>query len=105
MPSPSVAEPPASGAPLERVTIPVTGMTCAACQSFVQRTLAGEAGVRDATVNLMMHNATVVFDPSVVSTEGLVEKIRSTGYGAEMPVTGESAFEKQTKDDAEQLRE
>jgi Cu+-exporting ATPase len=44
---------------VERVNIPVTGMTCAACQSFVQRTLAGEVGVQGATVNLMLHNATV----------------------------------------------
>ena len=31
-----------------RVTIPITGMTCAACQSFIQRTLASQAGVQDA---------------------------------------------------------
>jgi len=49
----------ASPATLERVTIPISGMTCAACQSFIQRTLAGEAGVRDAAVNLMLNNATV----------------------------------------------
>ena len=47
----------------ERITIPVTGMTCAACQSFIQRTLAEQAGVQDAAVNLMLHNATVTFDP------------------------------------------
>jgi P-type Cu+ transporter len=51
----------ASPATLERVTIPISGMTCAACQSFIQRTLAGEAGVQDASVNLMLHNATVTF--------------------------------------------
>jgi P-type Cu+ transporter len=71
---------------VERVNIPVTGMTCAACQSFIQRTLAGEAGVQDATVNLMLHNATVTFDRRVISPSGLIEKIRSTGYGAELPV-------------------
>jgi hypothetical protein len=35
--------------------IPVTGMTCAACQSFVQKMLAGQPGVKDASVNLMLH--------------------------------------------------
>jgi Cu+-exporting ATPase len=95
----------ASTATLERVEIPVTGMTCAACQSFVQRTLAGEAGVQDATVNLMLHNATVTFDPRVVSTAGLVDKIRSTGYGAELPVQNVSVLEAQEKNDEEQLRE
>src|SRR5260370_27859208 len=75
----------ASPATLERVTIPISGMTCAACQSFVQRTLVGEAGVQDASVNLMLHNATVTFDTSVTSTAGLLEKIRGTGYDAQMP--------------------
>ncbi|HUA91900.1 MAG TPA: heavy metal translocating P-type ATPase [Terracidiphilus sp.] len=92
-------------ATLERVSIPVTGMTCAACQSFVQRTLVGEAGVRDATVNLMLHNAAVTFDPRVTSPAHLVEKIRSTGYGAEMPIAAESALEAQERNDEEQLRE
>jgi Cu+-exporting ATPase len=92
------------GATLSRVEIPVTGMTCAACQSFIQRTLAGEAGVRQATVSLMMHSATVAFDPRVVSTERLVEKIRSTGYGAEVPAAAESAVAAQERNDAEQVR-
>ena len=78
---------------LRRVTIPVTGMTCAACQSFVQGTLADEAGVRDAAVNLMLSNATVTFDPRLASPAGLVEKIRSTGYGAEMPAADASVLE------------
>jgi P-type Cu+ transporter len=92
-------------ATLERVDIPVSGMTCAACQSFVQRTLAGEAGVQDASVNLMLHNATVTFDPLVTSPPSLVEKIRSTGYGADLPVLNESVLDAQEKHDEEQLRE
>jgi P-type Cu+ transporter len=90
---------------LEKVSFPVTGMTCAACQSFVQRTLAGEAGVQDATVNLMLHNATVTFDPRVTSLAGLVDTVRGTGYGAEMPVANESVLEAQERNDEEQLRE
>ncbi|QNI31264.1 copper-translocating P-type ATPase [Alloacidobacterium dinghuense] len=95
----------ASTGTLERVNIPVTGMTCAACQSFIQRTLAGESGVQDATVNLMLHNATVTFDPRVITPSGLVEKIRSTGYGAELPVANESVLAAQEKNDEDQLRE
>ena len=33
----------------------------------------------------MMHNATVEFDPSVTSTERLVDAIRATGYEAQVP--------------------
>src|SRR6266481_7904092 len=95
----------ASPTTLERVTIPISGMTCAACQSFVQRTLAGEGGVQDANVNLMLHNATVTFDASVISTAGLVEKIRGTGYGAEMPALDQSILDEQEKHDEDQLLE
>jgi P-type Cu+ transporter len=94
-----------SASTLERVSIPVSGMTCAACQSFIQRTLADVAGVESAAVNLMLHNATVTFDPQIVSTAGLVEKIRNTGYGAEMPVADISVIEAQEKNDEDQLRE
>jgi len=89
----------------ERVTIPVTGMTCAACQSFVQRTLAGQPGVRDANVNLMLNNATVLFDPAVATVSGLVDAVRGTGYGAEMPALLESAIAEQEENDKEQTRE
>jgi P-type Cu+ transporter len=92
-------------ADLEKVSFPVTGMTCAACQSFIQRTLKAEAGVQDATVNLMLHNATVTFDPRVASTAELVKKVRSTGYGAELPVANESVLEAQEKNDEDQVRE
>jgi Cu+-exporting ATPase len=91
--------------PPERVTIPVTGMTCAACQSFIQRTLANQAGVQDASVNLMLNNATVTFDPGVTSTSTLVDTIRSSGYGAEAPVLHPSVLAEQEEHDAEQLRE
>jgi Cu+-exporting ATPase len=89
----------------ERVTIPVSGMTCAACQSFIQRTLAEQTGVQDATVNLMLNNATITFDPKATSTSALVESIRHTGYGAEMPARDESVLEAQEKHDEEQLHE
>jgi P-type Cu+ transporter len=89
----------------EQVTIPVTGMTCAACQSFIQRTLTTQTGVQDANVNLMLNNATVTFDPRVTSTSALVDAIRSTGYGAEPPVLHQSSVEEQEEHDAERIRE
>jgi len=90
---------------VEHVTIPVTGMTCAACQSFLQRELGNQAGVRDATVNLMLHNATVTFDPVATSTSALVDTIRSSGYGAELPREHHSVLEEQKEHDEAQLKE
>ncbi len=66
-------------------TIPVSGMTCAACSGRVQRSLEKSPGVRSAQVNLMTGIATVEFDPAGTSPERLVETIRDTGYGADLP--------------------
>jgi len=57
-------DPAEAGQAAEKVVIPVTGMTCAACQGRVQRTLSKTPGVVDASVNLMMNNATVSYDPA-----------------------------------------
>ena len=69
-----------------KLNIPVTGMTCAACQARVQRVLEKTPGVDEATVSLMTNTATVRFDPGVVDANALVERIRGTGYGAELPM-------------------
>jgi P-type Cu+ transporter len=91
--------------PPQHVTIPVTGMTCAACQSFIQRTLTTQAGVHDANVNLMLNNVTVTFDPGVTSTSTLVDAIRGAGYGAEIAVPQQSSVSEQEEHDAVRVRE
>ena len=68
-------------------------MTCAACSGRVQRSLEKVPGVSSANVNLMTGAATVEFDPTATSPERLVETIRSTGYGAELPSAELSADE------------
>ena len=83
----------------ERIDIPVSGMTCAACQARVQRTLSRQPGVHDAAVNLMTRTASVTYDPDTASPEGLVDVIRSTGYGAELPVPSRTALEDQEAQD------
>ena len=80
---------------METARIPVTGMTCAACQASVQKALQQQPGVTDASVNLMMGNATITYDPDAVSPTALVAAIRDTGYGAALPTTDRSAFEEQ----------
>jgi Cu+-exporting ATPase len=88
-----------------RIAIPVGGMTCAACQARVQKTLAKSPGVVDASVNLMTQTATVDYDPAVATPEALIERIRSTGYDAELPAPGRTAFEEQAAQDSAQAEE
>lgn len=89
--------------PLE---LAVSGMTCAACSARVQRALEREAGVADASVNLMMRSAVVTFDPGVTSPERLMEVVREAGYGAEIPAHADQrrALEERDREAAAEVR-
>jgi len=86
----------------------ISGMTCGACQAHVQRALAQQPGVADASVNLMTGQARVVFDPALVQTDALIAAVERAGYGAELPAQEASAVEAQAARDratAEEFRE
>ena len=86
----------------DRIAFPVTGMTCAACQGRVQRTLEQTPGVLDAAVNLMTGTATVTYDPTAITPDSLVGTVRDTGYGAELPIGSRTAAEEQVAHDLAQ---
>jgi Cu+-exporting ATPase len=83
----------------ETLTLPVLGMTCAACQHHVESALNATVGVQSARVDLMAHRATVVFNPDVTEPKELVEAIRGAGYDAVLPRPGQSNNE--DEEDAE----
>jgi len=60
-------------------------MTCAACQTHVERSLRGAPGVRDATVNLLAHSARVMYEPALSSPRDLVAVVDEAGYQADLP--------------------
>jgi P-type Cu+ transporter len=103
--SADATEPAATGVAHRKVTVPVSGMTCAACTSRVQRALERTSGVQQASVNLMTNNAVVTFDDAAVTPEHLVRVIRDTGYEAELPSADRSAFEEQEAQDRAQETE
>ena len=82
---------PAPGSPRRRnptgvsVTLPVEGMTCAACVGAVERSLRKVPGVAEASVNLVLKRAHVVFDEGLTAAPALVDAIRSAGYESELP--------------------
>ncbi|MEX2572590.1 MAG: heavy metal translocating P-type ATPase [Gemmatimonadota bacterium] len=88
-----------------KVTIPVRGMTCAACSSRVQRALTRTPGVGEAAVNLMMGSAVVTYDEGAVQPNQLVSIIQDTGYEAGLPRVEQSAFEEQESQDRTQEEE
>lgn len=90
---------------LRKVTIPVQGMTCAACQSRVQRVLDKESGVVDASVQLMLKQAMITYDPALTSEASLVDAIKGTGYEATLPLRGQTTFDDQAEQDRAQSAE
>jgi Cu+-exporting ATPase len=69
-----------SAAAADRVDLPVTGMTCAACARAIERQLSSTPGVSSAHVNFATNTATVEFDPHVTEVPKLVGAIEEIGY-------------------------
>jgi Cu+-exporting ATPase len=69
-----------SAATEERVDLPITGMTCAACARAIERQLSSTPGVSSAHVNFATNTATVEFDPSLTQVPALVGAIEEIGY-------------------------
>ena len=76
---------------IERVELPITGMTCASCANRIERRLNKLDGVI-ASVNYATEKARVEFDPGAVGAEQLVAAVEAAGYQAVLPAedTGEA---------------
>jgi Cu+-exporting ATPase len=70
-----------NAAPSERVDLPVSGMTCAACARAIEGALTGTPGVERARVNLATNTATVEYDPARARLSDFVSAIEDLGYG------------------------
>ncbi|MGH9386950.1 MAG: heavy metal translocating P-type ATPase [Vicinamibacterales bacterium] len=93
-----------TAAATERITLPVDGMSCAACQTTVQGALRATRGVTQAAVNLMTHEATIVYQPSLVTPDALVDAVNATGYVAHLPAPVIDTGEDDTRERAERDR-
>ena len=77
----------------QKLTLPITGMTCANCAANIERGVKKLKGVADASVNFAAESAAVSFDPKLLQLRDVVEKIHNSGFGVtttqiDMPVTG-----------------
>jgi Cu+-exporting ATPase len=66
---------------LEKVHIPITGMTCTTCAATVKKGLAKTPGVKRAEVNFASEKASVEYDPSRVDLSQIKDVISQSGYG------------------------
>ncbi len=65
----------------ERVDLPITGMTCAACANRIERQLAKQPGVSRAGVNFATSRATVEYNPNETGVKNLIQTVKDVGYG------------------------
>ena len=70
--------------------IRVSGMTCGACSSSVERSLLSSHGIKSASVNHLTGMATVEFDPSLIGPRDIASKVEEAGFGAQVIPPGES---------------
>ena len=80
----------------------VTGMSCAACQAAIERTVGKMDGVQSAVVNLLANTLTTEYDETKVTNEAICSRIAQIGYGATPEGAAPEAKTSQEKKAAEE---
>lgn len=62
------------------ITIPISGMNCAACSARVEKGLHTLPGVLSANVNLVMGKGTINYDPEQIEPRQMIERVKELGY-------------------------
>jgi Cu+-exporting ATPase len=65
----------------EKISIPLTGMSCASCAATVEKAISEIAGVSKANVNLASEKASMEYDPDKVKVETIIKAVSQSGYG------------------------
>jgi Cu+-exporting ATPase len=81
---------PSASQPLERLQLPIEGMTCASCANRIERRLNDLEGV-EASVNYATEAASVDYDPTRVDPGQLIGAVEGAGYRAKLPSAEETA--------------
>lgn len=65
---------------VDKITLPIGGMTCASCVAHVENGLRSVPGVLDVNVNLATERAKVQFIPGMVTRNDLKHAVEDVGY-------------------------
>jgi Cu+-exporting ATPase len=82
---------------LEKVTLPIGGMTCASCVSHVEHALSALPGVLNVNVNLATEKAAVEYVPSLVRLPDFQHAVADAGYEV-LPTEDEQAEEEASRE-------
>ena len=89
--------------PAQRLDLRLTGMTCAACATRIEKVLNQLPGV-EARVNLATEKARVQYTPGLAGLDDLIAAVHKAGYGAE-PITEAARAEEKARKAADYRRE
>ncbi|MEK4012734.1 MULTISPECIES: heavy metal translocating P-type ATPase [Peribacillus] len=88
----------------EKKEFAITGMTCAACATRIEKGLNKMDGISKANVNLALENATVEYDPSQTSPIDIIQRVEKLGYGAIIKDDNKSSVDYRHKEIQKQKR-
>lgn len=77
----------------EKQDFTITGMTCSACATRIEKGLDKMDGVSIANVNLALENATVSYNPAEVSPIAIIKHVEKLGYGAVIKAENEETID------------
>lgn len=71
----------------------VTGMTCSACSSHVEKSVKELNGVDSVNVNLLTNSMVVNYDDNITNTDIIIEAVKTSGYGASIFTKSKAVIE------------
>ena len=80
---------------MEKKLFDITGMTCSACSTRVERGISRLEGIKEVSVNLLTNSMSVIFDESVLDAGKIIGKVEDIGYGAAIHI--QAAKKEETK--------
>jgi Cu+-exporting ATPase len=90
---------------VEKVTLPISGMSCASCVQKIESALRNTPGVVTANVNFATEKATVEYLPSQVSIRDLKQAVREAGYKVLEIEEGVEAVDREKEAREKEIRE
>ena len=75
---------------MEKISLHIGGMSCAACAARIEKTLNTLDGVDSAAVNLMAESATLSYDPAKIAAPALMAAIEELGFEASYAVAADA---------------
>lgn len=90
---------------MKKQLLDITGMSCSACSSRIEKVVNRMQGVEQMSVNLLKNNAHVTFDESVVDEKTIIARIEKLGFGARLHAANVAAPVPQQDTAAQEMEE